>query len=176
MSKSILGVTVAKAVALYKALVVTFKGDVTGTLNTDGSAATTITLNLVKKHDGFTSLKDNHVPVVTVDEAGRITGMVERRIIGSIIQVVNEDIVIAAGTTKTYDLTSLMDGIDVVQGDVSILANILLLDQLPSSPTYNFYINSQAMLTVGQNRHTVKVYNSHNEAVSVKVFISLQSK
>ncbi len=78
--------------------------------------------------------------------------------------LVSETVSILAGATNTYDLTALL-GTNHAQYD-KVSSNIIVrvLDTDTASPTYNLYINSEAVVTVGVDTAGQVVVNNHSNA------------
>ncbi len=173
MSKSILGVTVQKALSLFKVFKVTFTNDVTGIITTDGSSDVSVSLTIKEIHQGFSTLEEYRVPLLSVNKKGLVTNLTGRRLVGLFVPLVTETVVIPANTSRDYILANL---VGPLIGAYVPHVTVLVLDQLVTSPTYNFYVNSEALVVVGQSDTTVRIHNAHNEPLSVKVNLSLQSK
>jgi hypothetical protein len=91
--------------------------------------------------------------------------------------IVHEQITLAAGANKDYNLATLIGATSGTYDMRSVLISAKILDTDSGSPTYNFYINSEPLITTAVNAAgLVRLNNSHNTSLTVFVTISKPSK
>lgn len=169
--------TAAKATVLANARAISIKGDVTAeAINFNGSNAVELNAKLKEINaDTVTKGSKNKIPVLTVDKRGLVTSLSDADLGGTTHLLVNEVITIQPGQTKSYNLTTIM-GSNASNYDIDGLSVVALVkDTDASSPTHNYFINSEAVLVVGvsANQLTVVVHNARDIAVEARVKISV---
>lgn len=91
--------------------------------------------------------------------------------------IVHEQITLAAGANKDYNLATLLGANAGTYDMRSVLINARILDTDAGSPTQNFYINSEPLITTGVNAAgLVRINNAHTASLTVFVTISKPSK
>lgn len=91
--------------------------------------------------------------------------------------IVNEQITLTAGQTKTYNLATL---IGATAGDYALASADIqakVLDSDSGSPTYNYFVNAETIIRVGvKTTGEVIVQNFHTATVTVRVRISYPAR
>lgn len=91
--------------------------------------------------------------------------------------IIHEQITLAAGTNKDYNLATLLGASSGTYDLRSVSITARILDTDSGSPTYNFYINAEPLITTAVNTAgLVRISNSHNASLTVFVTISKPSK
>lgn len=94
--------------------------------------------------------------------------------------MVSEQVVIPVGGLKTYDLLPQMvtlggaEQFDFLAADV----RVKIKNTDPTSDSFEMFVNSEAVITVGLNEttHTVNLFNYHTEPVDCFVWINIPTK
>lgn len=155
---------------------VEFTGDATSEVATlDGSENLSVALTLKDVVEGRSVGSKIKIPVLEVDDKGRIIDIGEEDIASGVLKVVNETIEMDAESSKVYDLASIL-GSDLELYDMDTVAvSALVINYDPESPTGGYSINSEAVITVGfsEDRSEVILHNDTPIALDVKVLITV---
>lgn len=91
--------------------------------------------------------------------------------------IVHEQFTLTAGANKDYNLATLLGASAGTYDLRSSLITARMLDTDSASPTFNFYINAEPLITTGVNAAgLVRISSSHNASLTVYVTISKPSK
>lgn len=169
--------TADKATTLVNARAISIKGDVIAAgIDFNGSAEVELDAKLKEiNSEVVTKGSKNKIPVLTVDKRGLVTSLGDEDIGATAHYLVNEVTTIQAEQGKTYNLSAIM-GTNASKYDVNGLTVVALVkDTDASSPTHNYFINSESVLVVGvsANQLTVVVHNAIDVAVEARIKISV---
>lgn len=95
------------------------------------------------------------------------------------IKVFFEITSIVSNGSKTYNVQGRLETILGVIDDYDLettRVDVQVLDTDPASPTYNFYINSESLVTTGINNGSVKVINYAPTTQTIRVLITVNPK
>lgn len=88
--------------------------------------------------------------------------------------LVSEETTISAGGVLTYDLTTLLGSAHADYDKRSASVNVKVLDTDDTSPTHNFFINSEGVVTVGVDTNgQVRLHNYADQSITVHVRIDV---
>lgn len=88
-------------------------------------------------------------------------------------KVVSETVTILAGQTKIYDVATLL-GANSAEYDIQATnVRVRAKDPYSTSPTYNMFINSEAVVTTALSDTSVNVYNNTNLDLTVQIFVEV---
>lgn len=94
---------------------------------------------------------------------------------GGAQSVISETITIAANGTKDYNLNTILGAALNAYDLKTANINVTVLDNTQGSPTQGMYINSEAVLVIGQsqNYRNIKIHNARDVSVSQRVDVTI---
>lgn len=91
--------------------------------------------------------------------------------------IVHEQITLAAGANKDYNLATLLNGQHALYDVKSVIVSAKIKDVDAGSPTTNFFINAEPLIITGVNdAGLIRIANAHNASLIVHVTIIKPSK
>lgn len=189
MAKSVVDMLVTQAQKLSKSFKIKLGGAFTGEVSVDGSADVTLTLTPKAINPSWNESTPiagpGYVRDIRVTKDGRVL-VEEGEIIPNIAKVtfMNEEITIAGNSAYSFDFTATdistphsfpgdMDN-QLKLGHGRPIVQALVLDQNISSPTYNMWVNSEAILSVGLSTSKPNAGKIHNHTGDpVRVYLTI---
>ncbi len=166
----------ASATKLAVARSFAIKGDGTATpVNFNGENNVSLNFTLANLITAEQVGNKSTIPVLNINAKGQVIGIGKAEIGKTIYTLVNETTTIASGASKDYNLATIA-GSSLSDYDLTGVRVVALIkDTNASSPTHNYFINSEAFLTVGvsANNQSVRIHNSREYSAETKIVVTV---